>query len=951
MANTLTGMKHIYRIFFLALLFCGVTKSAGAIGHTVSISWTPVLCNSLCNGTATATVSGGTGPFTYLWSPGNMTIPNPTSLCAGIYTVTVTDQADASTATATVNIVQPGPLYLTYGGMTPATCYQCNGSATMSGTGGVAPYTYNWAPCCGNSPTLNNACQGTYTCWVTDANGCTSTSTVTITSAGTPTINSVAASPSAICPGQSSSLTPTITGGVAPFTFSWTNPGNTLNNPTLSSPTATPTVTTTYTCTVTDANGCTAMNWVTVSVYPGVGGNIISTHASCNQSNGSMSVNITQGSPPYNVVWSNGQTTMSINNLSAGTYNVVVTDVNACSTTLFQGVNNIGGPSVAMVSTNAGCTNSSNGSAGANVTGIAPFTYSWNTIPAQNTAVATNLGDGSYLCAVTDSAGCITVGSVQVNATAGNLYMYAGWNSPANCNQPTGAAYTYVQGGTNPYTYAWSNGATTSGISNVVNGQYSITVTDANGCTSSGTTTIPIACNNYVFGRVYFDSNQDNVFNGGDFPLEGIIVHDSTYNCFTSTDSNGLYRQVIPNTGIYSLRLGNITPNYQYGSPSNGHYPVNLISQGDTAMNADFAMTSVSAIQDVNAFLASGIARSGFAQQYSIQCGNNGTTIVSDTIWFTHDSLLPLISSTPAFDGYTYPTGYWLYNNLIPGQQINKVVWLQVPVIFGTTLVSNVTIGPLFMDAHPTDNGNGEIDVVVFSWDPNLKECSSITMNEFGDIWPTDLELDYTIHFQNTGTDTAFTVVVVDTLPAELDITTFRMGASSHPCTYTINGYNGVNEVKFTFMNILLVDSTTNEPASHGFCQFTIDRFANLPIGTQIMNEANNYFDFNPAIVTNMDTVTIWDPLSLVETSRANVFVYPNPAQDNVNILLSNEFSGNNSTVTLRDISGRTIATMQTNGATQIVLNITNYSAGMYFITIQSATQETFTQQLIISEK
>jgi hypothetical protein len=377
---------------------------------------------------------------------------------------------------------------------------------------------------------------------------------------------------------------------------------------------------------------------------------------------------------------------------------------------------------------------------------------------------------------------------------------------------------------------------------------------------------------------------------------------------------------------------------------------------GDTANNIDFALTAPVLFQDLYLSMGSGMARPGFTQFYAINCQNRGTTIVSDTIWYRHDSILSLVGASPPFDGYSYPTGYWLFNNFAPGQYLYKSVTMQVPTIpnggyLGRQLISNALIEPTATDSTSSDNGDDEVDIITGSYDPNLKESYSPTMNEFGDIWPTDLELDYTIHFQNTGTDTAFTVVVVDTLPAELDITTFRMGASSHPCTYTINGYNGINEVKFTFMNILLPDSNINEPASHGFCQFTIDRFPNLPIGTQIMNEANNYFDFNPAIVTNMDTVTITNPLSTTEISNASVFVYPNPAQDAVNILLSDEFAGSNSTVTLRDITGRAISASQTNGATQFVIDIENGSPGMYFITIESADHEVITQRLIISTK
>jgi hypothetical protein len=791
---------------------------------------------------------------------------------------------------------------------------------------------------------------------VTDSNGCTATASVSVTNTGGPTISSITASPGTMCAGNSATLTPTVSGGTLPYAYNWTNPGNSLNNPTIANPVASPTVTTTYTLTVSDVNGCFWNSTVTVFVNPAVVGNITYTDPTCNQNNGSASINITQGTGPFTVVWSTGSTSLSINNLPAGAYSCLVTDVNACTTNVSQGLSNQGGPTVTTSTTNAGCTNANNGTATAAPSGVAPFTYLWNSSPAQTTATATGLSAGSYMVTVTDAIGCATTVAAQVNALSGNLYTYAFWSAPENCGQPTGIVSSYTQGGTAPYSYAWSSGATTPADSNLVAGLYTLTVTDANGCSQSGSVTVPVMCVNLITGRVYLDINQNGIFDSGDYPYSGQLITSSPNGYYAVTNGNGIYTQAVNNTGPYIVDLVSPNPAFTISVPAAGNYQVQFAAMGDTAANIDFALTAPVMFQDLYLSLSSGLARPGFTQYYGILCQNRGTTIVSDTIWYTHDSILSLISSSPPFDGYNYPTGYWLFNNFAPGQYIYKSVTMQVPTIpnggyIGRQLIANARIEPTATDSTSPDNGDDEVDIITGSYDPNLKECWSPTMNSNGDIWPTDLELDYTIHFQNTGTDTAFTVVVVDTLPVELDITTFRMGASSHPCTYDINGANGINVATFTFMNILLVDSTTNEPASHGFCQFTIDRFPNLPIGTQILNEANNYFDFNPAIVTNMDTVTIWDPLAVTEVSSSSVFVYPNPAQDNVNILLSNEFAGSNSTITLRDISGRTISTTQSNGATQLMLNTQNCSAGMYFITVESATQEMFTQQLIISEK
>lgn len=950
-------MKQHYRNFILAILLCLTAGAAQAIGHTVSI--TNIInasCFNTCNGTATAVVSGGTGPFSYSWAPTAQTTSAVNNLCAGVYTVTVTDQADNSTATATCVIGQPAQLTLTTGTVTPATCNACNGGASVIASGGVAPFTYSWSPCCGFGPSLSNVCSGTYACTITDSNGCFATQTVNIPNSSGPNLTGITAGPAVICNGQTSLLTPTVNGGTAPFTYSWSNPNNSLDNPTLLTPTASPTVTTAYTFTVTDANSCSASGTVTVTVNPPIVANITSVDPTCNQSNGSLTANITQAAPPFTLAWSSGHTTAVVNNLAAGAYTVTVTDANGCTAAFSAGLNNIGGPTVTTNVSDAGCTNSSNGSAMAIVTGIAPFTYSWNTVPAQTTAIADSLAVGNYLVTVTDSAGCISIAPAQVNALSGNLYMYASWSGSANCNQATGSAYTYVSGGAQPYSYLWSNGDTTAAPGNLLAGVYNVTVADANGCTSAGSVAIPVTCVNYVMGRVYLDINQDTVYNAGDFPLPGIMLYESSFGYYCVTDANGQYVRSIGYSGTADFSLATSIPLYQYETPVSGHHIVTFPTLGDTAFNIDFAMSTSLPFQDLYLSMASGPARPGFTQTYSIYCENRGTMPVSDTIWFRHDSILSLISASPAFDGYTHPEGYWTFSNFAPGTTISKTIIVQVPTIpnggyIGRQLIANARIEPISSDSTSSDNGDDEVDIITASFDPNLKECWSPTMNSTGDIWPTDITLDYTIHFQNSGTDTAFTVVVVDTLPAELDITTFRIGASSHPCTYSIDGHNDTNIVTFTFMNILLPDSNRNEPASHGYVQFTIDRDPNLPIGSTIENEAHNYFDFNPAVVTNMNVVTVSNPLTVTEPAGTGFAMYPNPAQDNVNIVLAEVYSGKTATVVLRDISGREISRRSSNGSTVVNFSLEMCSAGVYFITIESADAETITQKLIVQAK
>jgi hypothetical protein len=139
---------------------------------SAQVSLTNVTCYNACNGTATATPSGGTPPYTYLWGPQGQTTQTVTGLCSGPYNVNVIDAVGCSTIEY-FNITQPGQIALTYS-QVPATCTTCcDGSATAIPSGGVAPYTYSWFPSGNTNVTETGLCPGTYSFTVTDSNGCT----------------------------------------------------------------------------------------------------------------------------------------------------------------------------------------------------------------------------------------------------------------------------------------------------------------------------------------------------------------------------------------------------------------------------------------------------------------------------------------------------------------------------------------------------------------------------------------------------------------------------------------------------------------------------------------------------------------------------------------------------------------------------------------------------------
>ena len=251
---------------------------------------------------------------------------------------------------------------------------------------------------------------------------------------------------------------------------------------------------------------------------------------------------------------------------------------------------------------------------------------------------------------------------------------------------------------------------------------------------------------------------------------------------------------------------------------------------------------------------------------------------------------------------------------------------------------SGVTTGMLNMFANYSGDPFHDIacHTVVGSFDPNDKQAFPIGVDNQHFIEP-NTPLDYQIRFQNTGTDTAFTVVIKDTLAVWLDPTTVRPGAASHPYTWTLSG---AGILTFTFDNILLPDSNVNELKSHGFVQFYVDQVKDVPLGTLLQNRAGIYFDFNEPVITN----TVWHtigrdflPTATHEPGKAlpTLQVWPNPASQATSIWAEKPFEPGQRLL-LRNALGRVVRDLPVQGqATE--LQRAGLPAGLYFLELRTA--------------
>jgi len=477
----------------------GVSGCNGNAAQTVTVVADPTLqvtgsnvaCNGASTGSATATLSGGTGgnSYSYSWSNGQ-TGTSASGLAAGQYTVTASGNFGCN-ATASVNITQPSALSAS----STSGSIACNGGSTtvtVSGNGGTAPYT-------GTGTFTVTA--GTYSYTVTDANGCTATTSITVSE---PTALSASSTSGSIaCNGGSTTVTVSASGGTAPYTG-----------------TGSFTVTAgTYSYTVTDANGCTATTSITVAEPSLLTASSTSGSIACNGGSTTVTVSGNGGTAPYT---GTGSFTVT-----AGTYSYTVTDANGCtattSITVTEPTRLVASYNAGSIACNGGTTTVSIGAFG----GTAPYSGTGNY----------TLGAGTYSYTVTDANGCTDV--VNFTITEPSALSASSVSGTILCNGGNTTVVVNASGGTAPYTG--------TGSFTVTAGTYSYTVTDANGCTAitSITVTEPsLLTASSTSGSISCNGGSTTVTvsgNGGTAPYTGTgsFTVFAGVHTYTVTDANG----------------------------------------------------------------------------------------------------------------------------------------------------------------------------------------------------------------------------------------------------------------------------------------------------------------------------------------------------------------------------------------------------------------------------
>lgn len=842
-------MKKLIYIFNLVFILIGISTTVKGQTLTVTTTSTPA-CNY--DGTATATVSGGTGPYTYYWYNSTDSLPsgNPIdSLTGGWYYVYVYD----SLGNYGFSSVYVTPPFTLSGATTPESCSAQDGTATIDVTGGTMPYSFLW----NNGETtqsITGLSSGYYSVTVTDAAGCKYSSSVNDTLNWDLFVSNVSpltvttSSTNDKC-GNDGTATAIPSGGTAPYSYYW------LTSPVQTTQTATGLASGYYEVNVSDASGC-IQEKIPVNVGKDSSAIQISFNAiseMCFASDGSLTANPAGGTAPYTYLWSNGQTTQTISGLQAGWYSVTVTDATLCSVSI----------------------------------GI--------TLTRKS--------------------------SITLTFTISN----------ANCKTADGSATVTPANGTAPYTYLWSNGQTSQTATGLISGWYSVTVTDANDCKMKKSCYVSEIGDCYVRieGTVYEDLNKDCIRSSGEKGIYGAFVRLSSASMSISyyTSTTGYYGFIVdPGTYTISVQPMNYWNLICPVSPAT--YTVTLNAAGETSIGNNFGFEAIPGKQDLTVYACTDRACTGFDHHYYIRCINKGTIPMDVDLKAVLDQRLTYISAFPSADFFTPNTAEWSFNM---DYMTSRNFWIatNVPtsVMQGQMLSDTVFIKPIAGDLTEWDNVYVRNQTISCAYDPNELLVFPEGLTSAGNITVNDTTLNYVIRFQNTGTDTAHTIVLRDTLDSNLDLLTFSEGAASHNYTVSIEGEN---VLVFTFNNIMLPDSNVNESESHGLVSFYINLKNGLPVGTQIKNTAGIYFDYNAPVITNTTVNTITSPTAVKELQKNDLKLFPNPTSGLVNLSFKNAIPRS---ITVMDVLGK-IVLEQKIDVSETTLDMNFFKSGIYIITV-----------------
>lgn len=425
-----------------------------------------------------------------------------------------------------------------------------------------------------------------------------------------------------------------------------------------------------------------------------------------------------------------------------------------------------------------------------------------------------------------------------------------------------------------------------------------------------------------ISGHVFHDVNANAVRDAGEPGLGGSVVSFAPLGIMSGTDATGYYHQYLY-SGAWSVSASEVVPYVVSIAPATRDV---TLADLEESTDQDFAVVLQTNVHDLEVHIAAGDPHPGFSNPLWITYHNNGTVVMDGTVSLTHDPQQSVQASNPAPTTVNGNTLIWDFAQLGIGETRSVALTMYSPptIAPGTAVLQTAQVLPQATDATPANNQAVVHSVQTAALDPNYKAADPAWLDPSE---AASTRLTYTIHFQNTGTYMATQVIVTDTLSSSLDPTTFQFLGSSHTCTWFV--HNGV--LRFTFDGINLLDSSSNEPESHGYLQFSI--MPSATVQWPVANIANIYFDFNAPVITEPCLVDLLSGVN--DRDAAAMHLYPNPVSDR--LWLSFEYAVGNVPIEVCDATGRPVL-RATVGAGE-PLNVEALAPGAYVVRTLTGAQ------------
>lgn len=438
-----------------------------------------------------------------------------------------------------------------------------------------------------------------------------------------------------------------------------------------------------------------------------------------------------------------------------------------------------------------------------------------------------------------------------------------------------------------------------------------------------------------ISGVAFWDKNANGKFDPNESIIKNLPIQLTPSATSTFTGSDGKYRFYVPD-GRYQI---SVQPDECWQLTTDSlSYTVNIA--GNVALNRNFGFQLVPKAQAVQPRLSSGPTRCGFDVSFVLSVQNEGCVPSKGMFGLVRSPFAKYLGASVFPDRVKGDTLLWNYSTLVgtAAQQLRLNFQIAGTDFLGDTIHIK-TLAYL-------ENPQGQLKLagtydyrseIRCAYDPNDK----LTFPNRRSAYPRNYtlfkeEMEFLVRFQNTGNDTAFTVVIRDTLDKNLDWSTFRPLVGSHPFETHIQEKGALS---FTFKNILLPDSKTNEPLSHGFVSYRVSPKRGLPEQTEINNTAYIYFDFNPSIQTNTTSNVMVSSLPRATrtkdiNSRLDHKLYPNPFDDELLLEIAGVLDGRDYTFSLFNSQSQVIRHKKVTSAIERI-DTGQLPSGLYFYLIK----------------